>query len=344
MALLFASGTTPLAQGDESKSVTGLGLAFTPTNVTVSVVKPDAGSDLISAYLVGAPTADGFSAQLSAPVPSTGYVLSWQAFALEYAAAGAGTLAVGYESLFDSVARFLGYDPSNLSESQSAEVDGYVQSGVRQFYYPPAQGSRDEVHEWTFLHEDSAVTTIAEADAVAVPNIVGRVLGPGLWFDGYRMPPVLIVSEAQIASMRSARPCNGRPVYACLRRAARFGASGQANELVFWPTPNDAYTLRFRLECDPQPLSRTNPLPLGGPWYSELLMESCLSVAEQRANDEAGLHTERFTRLLESAISHDRRSGAEVFGPMSSPEGGHSRRAVQAPYTRFTITYNGVEI
>ena len=127
---------------------------------------------------------------------------------------------------------------------------------------------------------------------------------------------------------------------ACLRTRVAYGASGQVQELVFAPVPDKAYVLTFRIEPDCYKLSDDNPFPLGGPKYGELVMESCLSVAEQRANDEAGLHTAQFQRMLASAVANDRRMTADFFGPMSGPEGGHGRIH---PFSRgaIRITYKG---
>jgi len=60
-----------------------------------------------------------------------------------------------------------------------------------------------------------------------------------------------------------------------------------------------------------------SPYLLGGMKYAELLTESCLAVAEQRANDEAGGHTAAFYRLLGDGIARDRKQGASYFGPMT---------------------------
>ena len=343
MSARFASGAVNLPVNAESITLTNLGLAFVPTGADVSVLKPDADADLIDAYVIDDLGADGFTVQLSAPIPTEGYRLSWRAYANETVTPGQGTLALSYADFFDKVRRFVGYGET-LTEDQTDEIDGYIQSGVRQFYYPAATGTRDEVHEWTFLHESAQVVLSEGVESVTVPNVVGNIIGPGLYFDEPNLKPIPIVSEAFLLRMRSTRPAEGRPSLACLRHKQTFGGSGQAKELVFWPTPNAALTLSFRMDCDPEPLSVTNPFPLGGPRYSELVLESCLAVAEQRANDEAGLHTERFNKLLESAIAADRRSGAEYFGAMSGPEGGH--RYFEHPFMRqgMRIFFHGQQI
>jgi hypothetical protein len=77
---------------------------------------------------------------------------------------------------------------------------------------------------------------------------------------------------------------------------------------------------------------------------SELYIESCLAVAEERMNDEAGLHTQRFQTLLLDAIARDRKNGARFYGPM-----GH-REEYSTEFHRgwtggvYPILYNGDEI
>ena len=342
MSMLFLSGAVRLVEGEESREVTGLNLPFEPAGVNVSILRPHEDADLIDAYLVDSFSSSGFFVNFSAPIPEDGYRLAWCAYASE-TPAGQGTLALSYADFFKAVRRFLGYGET-LTNDQQDEVDGYIQSGVRQFYYPPANGTRDEVHDWTFLHQDSSIITAEGVASVTVPNVVGRILGPAFHIDGSRAP-IPVVADCDIERLRSRNPgAVGRPQFVCLRHKQAYGASGQANEIVFYPTPDEAYTLHFRMECDPKPIDAdTNPFPLGGPKYGELVLESCLSVAEQRANDEVGLHTERFTKLLETAIAQDRRSTAENYGPMSGPEGNHAR-FVRTPYRPLKIYFNGQPI
>lgn len=52
---------------------------------------------------------------------------------------------------------------------------------------------------------------------------------------------------------------------------------------------------------------------LGGQAYSQVLLETCLAVAEQRAHDVIGIHTKRSEQLLEAAIQEDRMMSAPDF-------------------------------
>lgn len=340
MHSIFQSGSAIVNAGLTELTV-NYALPFVPSRIFVTLRQPSDNSELISAYVIGQFSATQFTVAFSSAIPKDGYFLDWTAYAEDKHVDHSGTLAVGYPQLRNIVRRFLGYN-EQMTEEQSDEVDEYIQSGLRQFYYPPATEAHPESYEWSFLHGGASIVTTKGVQSVTVPNSVGRVRGQLNCIDlGNRNPPILIVGEAEIDARASrSNFAQGVPIMACLRHKPTFGASGQAKELSFFPIPDDNYTYAFQLESDPAPLSESNPLPLGGMKHSELLTESCLAIAEQRANDEIGIHTERFKALLETAIKHDRMMGAEWFGPMSGPEGMHGVSSVELP-RRMTLTYRG---
>jgi hypothetical protein len=152
--------------------------------------------------------------------------------------------------------------------------------------------------------------------------------------------PVVIVSEARILALLQKSADEGAPQYAAIRFKQEYGAHGQVQEIVFWPIPDAVYALTYRYEAYNGKLSAVNPCPLGGMRHSELITESCLAVAEQRANDERGLHTERFNLLLAAGVAQDRRGGARYFGPMGGSESYDAPTRVLSS----VITYNGVTV
>ncbi|MBQ2628945.1 MAG: hypothetical protein IJG13_04635 [Kiritimatiellae bacterium] len=339
------SGTVSLATGATSVPVTGLNLEYDPDVYDVSVVvkKPSAAADITATY--GELTADGFTATLSAAVPSDGYVLSWKV-ELEDSWRAPDVLSVGYRQLVKAVADFLGYDTSPngnvyLTEAQRLKIDQYINSGIRQFYYPPKMDGVDENFEWSFLRMDCSVTTKEGAGDYALPFGFGRVAG-NIYFDGddSRLRPLAVVSVADVlnarrrgdtgvprlAAFKSITP--GRPPCGNFSDEGAYNEgdiegsedfalpSGQRTKIMLAPIPDRAYTLRFSAEADTGPLKEHRPFPLGGAMFSELIIESCLAIAEQRANDESGQHTEKFRQLLISGIARDRKTGATVFGQM----------------------------
>ena len=101
------------------------------------------------------------------------------------------------------------------------------------------------------------------------------------------------------------------------------------------------YVLSYRKLILLNKLSQTNPYPLGGMQHGETILESCLSIAEQRLNDgQKGQHWQQFMTRLAASISYDRRSftpGFLGYNADRSDCGGRSN-------DRTTIvTYNGVQ-
>jgi hypothetical protein len=124
-------------------------------------------------------------------------------------------------------------------------------------------------------------------------------------------PPLSFVSDAMVRRERQYLGLTDRPVRFSIRPNSSDGSAVQKWEITFYPTPNAAYELRGRYKVSPQMIDATKKYPLGGEAMSEVFLESCLAIAEQRFVDESRLHTERFMALLAAAIEND----ADSFSP-----------------------------
>lgn len=74
---LVVGGVFGVTSGSSVVTVTGAAFGFVPTSVVVVVSKPVGGSNLFATVRLATITADGFVADLSAPAPTAGYVLSY---------------------------------------------------------------------------------------------------------------------------------------------------------------------------------------------------------------------------------------------------------------------------
>ena len=338
---LSYSGSTVIPVGGFTMTVTGLALAFTPTSVTVSVRKPAGTSPNIVATPYGVPTVDGFSVEFSAETEVVGYYLDWIVWAGTSAFDTSGSLQLAYADICAEVSRFLGYPVlASQTAAQTAEVDSYVQSGVRQFYYPPAMQGVEPGYEWSFLKPTATLVTVLDVGTAALPAAFGRLAGDMHYASTVYQRAIVQVSEARIQSLLQQSVETDKPRYVAIRYKQEYGTHGQTQEAVFWPIPDAAYTLTYRYEGYSGKLSAVNPCPLGGMRHSELILESCLAVAEQRANDEKGLHTERFMMLLAAGVAQDRRSGGRYYGEMGGGVDDHSERRDRQ--TTYDVTYKGV--
>jgi len=258
------------------------------------------------------------------------------------AATGESTLSVSYSDLLAAVGGFLGYGvtAANWTAAQLAEIDRYVQDGVRQFYYPPAVNGVEAGFEWSFLKPTTTITTTASDGVQNLPDAFGRMLGDFHFDDDDSTAQVQVVSEHRMQSLLQQSTDVGLPRMAAIRFKGSTGAYGQRQEVMWWPVPDTAYTLTYRFEAFAGKLSEAFPYPLGGMKYAGVIIESCLAIAEQRANDERGLHTEQFIATLAAAITQDRKNGARYFGAMGSGEGAQDA-GWRSGQTRYDITYKG---
>lgn len=248
------------------------------------------------------------------------------------------TLSISYEDLTKAVRVFLGMPAGSTDESD--KVDMYVQSGVRNFYYPHAVEGVDPNFEWTFLKPVGEIVTVADTEDYDLPDDFGRIAGNIFFESDLHVCPIIVVSESEIMLRRQSAVSTGYPQIASVRHKESDGTDGQRQEICFYPTPSEALTLSYRYEAFAGKLTSTALYPLGGMKYSELIVESCLAVAEQRANDERGLHTQQFERMLIAAVKRDSHNGAKTYGHMGSPD---------PPYNSLnrsngTVTYNGNSI
>jgi hypothetical protein len=75
--------------------------------------------------------------------------------------------------------------------------------------------------------------------------------------------------------------------------------------------------------------------------HSELIVASCLAMAEQRANDEKGIQWDRFVSLLAAGLAQDRKNGARFFGHMGAPIGEDVVSSSRLRTRSGDVTYSG---
>ena len=124
-----------------------------------------------------------------------------------------------------------------------------------------------------------------------------------------------IVDERQIRALQSANPHSGKPQYAAIRPVEFSAGTGQRWEAVFWPTPDDNYTLEYRYLVSPNPLTAANNHPLGGIGHAQTIIALCMAEAEIEKMGARGPLNETAERALKISIELDTRTAplAEVY-------------------------------
>jgi hypothetical protein len=252
-------------------------------------------------------------------------------------------LSIGFEDLVGEVGSFLGFGRktyTSYSTSRKVLINSIVQSGVRQVYYPPAVIAETTGYEWSWLRPVSTIDIESGTSDYDLPDNFGRLIGTLHYPSAEYREDIVVVSVSKLLQMRAASDLTGAPAYAAIRYKESDRTDGQRQEILFFPEPDDDWTLSYEYESYSGVISDTYPYPLGGMQLAELYIESCLSVAENRVNEEPGTHTQKFKELLVDAIKRDGKRGARIYGNMGDAEleQGRFYRGITGT---TVITYNG---
>jgi hypothetical protein len=260
-------------------------------------------------------------------------------------------LSLDYAALIEAVARFLDMNPDSetRSEAETEQLDEIVQDGYRRFLYPPAVEGLSEKYwgyEWSFLKPVTTLTTAADDAEQDLPDDFGRLVSAGFTCaEGSNAPLCSVladVGEGFIRERRVMTSTTGRPKFAAIRTKAGTGTTGQRKEVLWHPTPDDAYVLAYQYEAYSGALTETNRYPLGGMKHSALLKLACLSIAEEQLNDMSTRHQkDAFARALVASIERDKREGAKLFGRISNGEFDENRMHGSRDYS---LTVGGEEL
>ena len=245
------------------------------------------------------------------------------------------TLSDQYDDLMLTVAVFLGYgrNSTNWGATRTAQMADIIKSGLRQFYYPPMP------HAWSFLKPVTTLITAADDYDYDLPDDYGGINGSFTYSVSTLYPAISVVGEGQIRDARQGYTPSGRPKVAAIRPKTSDGTEGQRFEVIFWPTPNGIWTLGYCYNVLPDKIQTLNPYHYGGMAHAETVLASCLSIAEERMNDEHGIHYEKFQERLAASIEYDLKSNMpDYFGY----NGDGSFDADKPERQGIRVSFNGV--
>lgn len=254
------------------------------------------------------------------------------------------TLSLGFPDLQKEVGDFLGFGPTsgNWSAAKTDIIERIIQSGIRQFYFPPSLGGGMPSHNWRFLKPVTTLATVASTDTYTLPDSFGRMEG-NLTFASAdnAYTAIKLVGEGVIRNLQQRNTsATGKPRYAAVRPKASTGSTGQRFEILLWPTPDAVYTLTYKYAALLDKITASLPYPVGGMPHAETILESCLAVAEMRKDDEKGLHWTQFMERLAASVEYDKQINAEFFGYNGDGSSDMPHRLDRADYIQYnSVTY-----
>jgi hypothetical protein len=222
-------------------------------------------------------------------------------------------MAVDFTFLRVEVADFLGLGRATWSGDDTARLASIVNAGYRQFLSPiPAGGPP---HHWSFLRPVTTLAVLAGTADYVCPSGFVALLGDMTFaaVDG-RYHTVRQVGEQDVRAYRQISNRTGPPLWVAIQPQAPTGVAQQTFKFLLDPTPDGVCTLSYRYLLHPVDLDAVNTVPAGGDVYGDTILESCLAVAEQRRNGEAGIHTALYQQRLAASIEVDRQVPTEFIG------------------------------
>lgn len=235
--------------------------------------------------------------------------------------------------LMNGVAHYLGYnvetDPLAATldfwdADQLADVTRSVNSGYRQFLYPPVIDEEKKPYEWSFLTRRINLAFPAGDQTADLPEFFGSVIfGVVLVSSGdpseFKHQKLELISEDRFHALTGGlNTTSGLPKYAAVLRTTHSGTVEQVHKMALYPTPAAAVTIICRIMQEPLMLGINQILPWGEDRHSETIMQSCLATAELFQDDEHGVHWERFLHRLRFSIAMDQRERETIDSDISS--------------------------
>lgn len=138
-------------------------------------------------------------------------------------------------------------------------------------------------------------------------------------------PSVMQRGDQAIRRLEQGGQVFDRPVYYSVRTVQFDPAVGSRRVLAFYPTPDQAYTMRVPMLLRPVMLSSDNQQPIGGEVLSQVIIEACLASAEHNFEEREHVHEKRYLEMIALAIRNDlERSSPTSLGP-DAPRGEYGK-------------------
>tara|TARA_R100001129_G_scaffold185658_1_gene174567 strand:+ start:700 stop:1404 length:705 start_codon:yes stop_codon:yes gene_type:complete len=219
-------------------------------------------------------------------------------------ASASASLKITYDELRREIGRFLGYSrtPGDWDSTETSDVSDVIRGGLRSFYFPS-----DISHRWTFLCPTVTLSISAGTRAYNLPADFIQMASPVTFSLNDKKGILSQVEPEELRAAESSASLSDTPRYFAIQARAQ---ASDAYEILMYPTPDAALTIKYSYEQLPADLSSSNQYHLGSAAHSELLLASCLMIADKMINKESldpsgGLYMARYVALLKSSIDLD---------------------------------------
>ena len=243
--------------------------------------------------------------------------------------------------------RQLGYgrDPDSWSANQVTDIWDNLKSGLNQFYYPPRSLDGSPSYQWSFMRPVGTLTMVSGESEYVLPDNFVSIVG-GLYYvsSDLASTSIAIVNEARILHLRQRHAfdvSSNNPQFAAITPVISDGLATQKYKLLFYPTPDQAYSVQFTYIARQDVEKSDLAVPLGGSEHFETIRASVLAACELFLDDARGEHYQNFQERLQASIDLDRKMSSPQSlgynGDGSSPEARFVRSTRLTSYEKFPL-------
>ncbi len=227
------------------------------------------------------------------------------------------TLASDYSEISRRVGTFLGWGSGGRlgdrawSAAEQQDVNDFVRSGIRMVH--------NCGYDWSFTKPVTTLTLPSGANTLQLPDDFAGIEDKiTLTASSSRISCAIpICNPGQIREKYVENPLTtGRPEIASVQPLkGTHGTQGQRQQLYWWPTTDQAYSVQFAYYLNVDFLTGAFPYPYGGAQHAETYVAAAKAAAELDRDDIlGGPQAQNFARLLEASKDIDRRNKAQTLG------------------------------
>lgn len=252
-----------------------------------------------------------------------------------------GTASEHFAYIQEELGIFLGYTAAPSDPVHVADVLRLARAGLRQFWNPPLLPGQASRYRWSFAKATATLNLVAGVNSYVLPASFGGLIGSMYFGSEESTIRVESTTISTILDYRQRTALSLRPRFVAIVSAGGPPGAPQRYRAEFYPNPDTTYALAYRYSVQPDAFTSTEPWPPGLVEHVETVLESCLSIAEERRNGERGLHYTKFLERLQASIADDVHATApEYFGSLIEQDRKLQDDSDEIP----DFYYNGVKI
>lgn len=146
-------------------------------------------------------------------------------------------------------------------------------------------------HSWSFMYPTATLSVTADTTETVLPADFGEMLGDFRYATDAGYGLVHPSTVEYIKSRRAIGDADSHPSLYAIEPVVFVPATGQRWQVLFWPTPDAAYTLNYSYRVQAAEMTADAEFPHGGQAHGETILQAALMVHEQRNSSMIGPQT-----------------------------------------------------